>query len=185
MIKPVAQQAERDMRKAVEVVGREFAGVRTGRASLGLLEGIQVESYGTAMPLNQVANLAVPDRRVITIQPWDPSLLPAIEKAILKSDLGITPANDGKVVRLAIPPLTEERRKELVRVVRRMAEEGRVVIRNLRRDANEQLKALEKDKRLSEDDLKRGTQQIQDLTNRTIKELDDVLAKKEKEILEF
>ncbi len=185
MIKAVAQHAERDMKKAVEVVIREFAGVRTGRASLGLLEGIQVESYGTSSPLNQVANLAVPDRRVITIHPWDTGLLPAIEKASLKPDLGITPANDGKLVRLAIPPLTEERRKELGKVVRRMAEEGRVVVRNLRRDANEQLKALERDKKISEDDLKRGTQQTQDLTNRTIKELDDLLAKKEKEILEI
>jgi ribosome recycling factor len=185
MIKTVVQQAERDMKKAAEAVAREFGGVRTGRASLALLEGIQVESYGALAPLHQVANLAVPDRRVITIQPWDPRVLPAIERAILKSDLGITPANDGKLVRLTLPPLTEERRKELGKVVRRMAEEGRVVIRNLRREANDRLKALEKEKQISEDDLKRATQQVQDLTNRTIKDVDDALAKKEKEILEF
>jgi ribosome recycling factor len=136
-------------------------------------------------PLNQLAGLAVPERRLITIQPWDPSAVSAIEKAILKSDLGITPGNDGKVIRLAVPSLTEERRKELVKVIHKMAEDGRVVIRNHRRDANDALKKKEKAKEVSEDDGRKGTEQIQELTNKMIKNLDELLAKKEKEILEF
>ncbi|MCI0370097.1 MAG: ribosome recycling factor [candidate division NC10 bacterium] len=185
MIKQVYSQAERDMRKSVETVTREFGGVRTGRASTGLLDSIRVEYYGTPTPLGQVATLATPEPRLITVQPWDPTLVPAIEKAILKSDLGITPASDGKVIRLAMPPLTEQRRKELVKVVRKLAEDGRVAVRNIRRDANDRLKMLEKDKKISEDDLRKGLDQVQDLTNRVIKEIDDLLSKKEKEILEF
>ncbi|HEV8663076.1 MAG TPA: ribosome recycling factor [Candidatus Methylomirabilis sp.] len=185
MLKQVTSQTERDMRKSVETVAREFGGVRTGRASTALLEPIRVEYYGTPTPLSQVATVATPETRLITVQPWDPSLVPAIEKAILKSGLGVTPTSDGKVIRIAIPPLTEERRKELVKVVRKLAEDGRVAVRNLRRDANDRLKALEKDKKLSADDLRKGLEQVQDLTNRIIKEIDDLLAKKEKEILEF
>jgi ribosome recycling factor len=132
-----------------------------------------------------VANLATPERRLITIQPWEPSMVPAVEKAILKSDLGITPTNDGKIIRLAVPALTEERRRELVKVVRKLAEEGRVVIRNIRRDANEALKKLEKNKQLSEDGVHKGMDQTQELTNRMIKSLDELLEKKEKEIMEF
>ncbi len=181
----VLRKAEQDMKRATEATLKEFNSVRTGRASLALLEGIQVDYHGTPSPLNRVANLAIPERRLITIQPWDASLIPAVEKAILKSDLGITPTNDGKVIRLAIPPLTEERRKELVKIVRKMAEEGRVVIRNLRRDSNEALKKLEKNKQLSEDGVHKGMGQIQELTNRMIKGLDELLAKKEKEIMEF
>jgi ribosome recycling factor len=149
------------------------------------VEGIQVDYHGTLTPLNQLASLAVPERRLITIQPWDPSAVSAIEKAILKSDLGITPNNDGKVIRLAVPSLTEERRKDLVKVVHKMAEEGRVIIRNHRREANEALKKKEKAKEVSEDDVRKGTEQIQDLTNKMIKNLDELLAKKEKEIVEF
>jgi ribosome recycling factor len=185
VLKQVTSQTERDMRKSVETVAREFGGVRTGRASTALLEPIRVEYYGTPTPLSQVATVATPETRLITVQPWDPSLVPAIEKAILKSGLGVTPTSDGKVIRIAIPPLTEERRKELVKVVRKLAEDGRVAVRNLRRDANDRLKALEKDKKLSADDLRKGLEQVQDLTNRIIKEIDDLLAKKEKEILEF
>jgi ribosome recycling factor len=159
--------------------------VRTGRASTALLEPIRVDYYGTPTPLSQVATLATPEIRLIAVQPWDPTLVPAIEKAILKSGLGVTPTSDGKVIRIAIPPLTEERRKELVKVVRKLAEDGRVAVRNVRRDANDRLKALEKDKKISEDGLRKGLEQVQDLTNRVIKEIDDVLAKKEKEILEF
>jgi ribosome recycling factor len=144
-----------------------------------------VEYYGTPTPLSQVATLATPETRLITVQPWDPTLVPAIEKAILKSGLGITPASDGKVIRLAMPPLTEERRKDLAKVVRKLAEDGRVAVRNVRRDGNDRLKALEKDKKISEDGLRKGLDEIQSLTNRIIKELDDLLAKKEKEILEF
>ena len=173
------------MRKGVEATVREFAGVRTGRASTALVQGIAVDYYGTPTPLHQVAAVATPETRLITIQPWDQSLVPAIEKAILKSDLGITPSNDGRIIRIAIPPLTEERRKELVRIVRRMTEEGRVAIRNIRRDANEKLKSLEKQKQVSEDDLKKATDSVQKLTDKYIKELEMALASKEKEILEF
>ncbi len=185
MLKELTQRAQRDMRKAIEATVREFNGVRTGRASPALLDGILVDAYGTSTPLPKVATVGTASTSLLTVQPWDPSLLPHIEKAILKSDLGITPATDGKIIRLAIPPLTEERRKELVKVVRRMAEEGRVAIRNIRRDANEAVKKLEKDKKISEDDGRRGVDQIQDLTNRLIKEIDTVLVKKEKEITEF
>jgi ribosome recycling factor len=181
----VIRKAEQDMKRATEATVRDFNSVRTGRASVALLDGIVVDYHGTPTPLKAVANLATPERRLITIQPWDASLIPAVEKAILKSDLGITPSNDGKVVRLAVPTLTEARRKELVKVVRKLTEEGRVVIRNVRRDANEALKKLEKTKQLSEDGVRTGTDQIQDLTNRMIKSLDELLAKKEKEIMEF
>jgi ribosome recycling factor len=185
MVKDISQRADRDMRKAIEALVREFNGVRTGRASAALLDGIMVDSYGTMLALPKVATVATTSSTLLTVQPWDPSLVPHIEKAIQKSDLGITPASDGKVIRLAIPPLTEERRKELVKVVRRMAEEGRVAIRNARRDANEAIKKLERDKKISEDDGRRDTEEIQDLTNRLTKELDALLAKKEKEIMEF
>jgi len=181
----VIRKAEQDMKRATEAALKDFNSVRTGRASLAVLDGIVVDYHGTPTPLKAVANLATPERRLITIQPWDASLVPAIEKAILKSDLGITPANDGKMIRLAVPALTEERRKELVKVVRKLAEEGRVIIRNVRRDANEALKKLEKNKQLSEDGVRKGMDQIQDLTNRMVKNLDELLEKKEKEIMEF
>ncbi len=181
----VVRKAEQDMKRAIEATLKSFNGVRTGRASVSLLDGIQVDYHGTLTPLNQLANLAVPERRLITIQPWDPSAVSAIEKAILKSDLGITPNNDGKVIRLAVPTLTEERRKELVKVIHKMAEEGRVAIRNHRREANDALKKKEKAKEVSEDDVRKGTEQIQELTNKMIKSLDELLAKKEKEIMEF
>jgi len=185
MTNDVLNRAEASMRKGVEATVREFAGVRTGRASTALVQGIAVDYYGTPTPLHQVATVATPETRLITIQPWDQSLVPAIEKAILKSDLGITPSNDGRIIRIAVPPLTEERRKELVRIVRRMTEEGRVAIRNIRRDANEKLKSLEKQKQVSEDDLKKATDSVQKLTDKYIKELEMALASKEKEILEF
>ena len=181
----VLRKAEQDMKRSTEAMVKEFNSVRTGRASVALLDGIHVDYHGVSTPLNQVAGLAVPERRLITIQPWEPSMLPVIEKAILKSDLGITPNSDGKVIRLAIPTLTEERRRELVKVVHKIAEEGRVVIRNLRRDANEALKKLEKNKQVPEDALRKGMEKIQDLTNRMIKSVDELLAKKEKEIMEF
>lgn len=178
-------EAEKEMKRSLEVTQKSFAGIRTGRASLSLMEGIQVDAYSTTLPLNQVAALAIPESRLISIAPWDTSLIPAIEKAILKSDLGITPSNDGKIIRLAIPSLTEERRKELVKVIKRLGEEGRVAIRNLRRDANEKLKVQEKQKEISEDDLHKALDHIQELTDRYIEQLEDLLAKKEKEILEF
>jgi ribosome recycling factor len=181
----IVRKADQDMKRTIDALGKHFSGVRTGRASLALLDGILVDYHGSMMPLNQVANLATPERRLMTIQPWEPGMVPVIEKAILKSDLGITPASDGKIIRLAIPALTEERRKELVKVVHKMAEESRVAIRNLRRDANEALKKQEKAKTISEDDHRKGSDQIQDLTNKMIKAVDDLLAKKEKEIMEF
>ena len=185
MLKEVQARAEKEMRRAIEATLKGFNGVRTGRASLTLLDGVTVEAYGSAVPINQVATLAVPETRLITVQPWDASLLPAVERAILKSDLGVTPANDGKVIRIPIPGLTEERRKELVKVVRKIAEEGRVAIRNARRDANEWLKKKEREKEASEDEAKKGLDMIQGLTNRLINEIDELLAKKEKEIMEF
>ena len=185
MFEEIKQDANERMTKCVVSLNEHFKRMRTGRANTGLLEGLRVEYYGAEMPLTQVANVTVEDSRTLAITPWDKSMVPVIEKAILKSDLGITPASDGKVIRLAIPPLTEERRKELVKVVRRMAEEGRVAIRNARRDANEAVKKLEKEKKISEDDGRRGTDQVQDLTNRLTKEIDALLAKKEKEIMEF
>jgi ribosome recycling factor len=181
----VLHKAEQDMKRAVEATLKGFNGVRTGRASTTLLDGIHVDYHGTPMALNQLANVATPERRLITIQPWDASAIPAIEKAIMKSDIGITPSSDGKIIRLAVPVLTEERRKELVKVVHKIAEEGRVVIRNVRRDANEALKKLEKKKEASQDDVRKATEQTQDLTTKMIKQLDELLAKKEKEILEF
>ena len=181
----VVRKAEQEMKRAVEATLKNFNSVRTGRASVSLVEWSHADYHGTMTPLNQLASLAVPERRLITIQPWDPSALQAIEKAILKSDLGITPTSDGKVIRLTVPTLTEERRKELVKVIHKMAEEGRVIIRNHRRDANDALKKMEKAKQVSEDEVRKGNELIQDLTNKMIKNLDELLVKKEKEIMEF
>jgi ribosome recycling factor len=185
VLKEIQAKAEKEMRKAIEATLKGFNGVRTGRASLALLDGLMVEAYGSAVPLNQVGTLAVPEMRLITVQPWDPSLLTAIERAVFKSDLGVTPTNDGKVIRIAIPSLTEERRKELVKVVKKIAEEGRVAVRNARREANESLKRQEREKEASEDEVKHGVDMVQELTNRLIHEIDGLLAKKEKEIMEF
>ena len=185
MLKEIHDRAEKEMKKAIEATLKGFNGVRTGRASLALLDGFMVEAYGTAMPISQIATLAVPETRLITVQPWDTALLPAIERAILKSDLGVMPANDGKLIRIPIPALTEDRRKELVKMVRKMGEDGRVTVRNIRRDANERLKRKEKEKEAPEDEVKKGLETIQNLTNRLIKEIDDLLAKKEKEIMQF
>jgi ribosome recycling factor len=159
--------------------------VRTGRASIGILDGIMVDYYGTPTPLNQLATLAVPEPRLITIQPWDKGALVSIEKAILKSELGLTPNNDGKVIRVPIPPLNEERRRDLVKMVKKMAEEFRIEVRNHRRDANAMLKDLEKEKEINKDDLKASQDKVQDLTDDSIKQIDDLLAVKEKEILEI
>ena len=173
------------MQGALDALGREFAGVRTGRASTGLLEGIRVDYYGTPTPVPQVASLSVPDPKTLLIQPWDASLLHAIEKAIMKSDLGLTPANDGKVIRLVMPPLSEERRKQLAKDVGKLAEDARVAIRNIRHDANKKLKTMEKDKKISEDDGRRGQDQIQKITDKFIQRVDELLKKKEQEILTF
>jgi len=165
MIEDIYQETRENMGKSIEDLNREFKKVRTGRASLSILDGIRVNYYGTPTPLNQMATLAVPESRLITIQPWDVSGIKEIEKAILKSDLGLTPSSDGKIVRIAIPPLTEERRKELVRVINKMSEEHKVAVRNIRRDANEMLKELKKEGDISEDEAFKAQDQVQKITD--------------------
>ena len=182
----VLKEVETRMQAALEALTREFAGVRTGRASTGLLEGIRVDSYGTPTPVAQVAAISVPDPKTLLIQPWDAGLISAVEKAIMKSDLGLTPTSDGKAIRLSLPPLTEERRRQLAKVVGKLAEDARVAIRNIRREANEKLKAREKkEKAISEDESRRGQEQIQKTTDRYIRRVDELLQKKEEEILKF
>jgi len=162
----------------------ELSGIRTGRASLVLFDSIQVNYYGTMTPLKQIATLSIPDSRTVLIQPWDTSQLPEIEKAILASGLGLTPTNDGKVVRISIPPLTEERRRDLVKLVKKIGEESKVAIRNIRRDTNDELKSLQKDGTLSEDALRKAQDEVQKMTDQTITKVDEILKKKEAEILE-
>ena len=181
----VQKDAETRMQGALDALGREFAGVRTGRANAALLEHVRVDYYDTPTPLNQVASISVPDARTLMIQPWDQSVLTKIEQAIQKSDLGLTPANDGKVIRLTIPPLNEERRKQLAKSVGKLAEEARVAIRNVRREAKEKIKALLKDKKISEDDERRSETELQKLTDRSTQKVDELQKKKEQEILEF
>jgi ribosome recycling factor len=185
MKEKIFEDVKRKMNKVLEVMAQDLARIRTGRASVALLEGIKVEAYNASMPLPQVASLAAPEPRLLTIQPWDPTLLGDIEKAILKSDLGLTPTNDGKIIRLPIPALTTERRKELVKVVKKMGEEGKVALRNVRRDANERLKDLKKDKQVSEDDAHRAQEEVQKITDDFIKKVDVQGAEKEKEIMSF
>jgi ribosome recycling factor len=173
------------MGKAADDLRAELASLRTGRASTGLLEHLKVEYYGTPTPLNQVATLGVPDPSLLTVQPWDPSLLPAIEKIIRSSDLGLNPVNDGKILKVPIPALTEERRKELVKHLHKVLENHRTAVRNIRRDGNEELKRLLKDKKISEDDEHRGLEEIQKLTDETMEKLESVGKGKEREILEM
>lgn len=172
------------MARAIEALKKEFASIRTGRASLSLLDEIIVNYYETPTPLQQLASLSIPESRQMAIQPWDPKVISEIEKAILKSDLGLTPMNDGKIIRINIPPLTEERRKQLVKTVRKKAEEAKVAIRNIRRDTNEELRKLEKEKHISEDVVKKSQDEIQKITDSYITKVDEVLANKEKEIME-
>ncbi|MBW1957435.1 MAG: ribosome recycling factor [Deltaproteobacteria bacterium] len=185
MIESIYQETREGMEKSIDSLKNEFKKVRTGRASLSILDDIRVEYYGTMTPLNQMASLSIPESRLITIQPWDVSVIKDIEKAILKSDLGLTPSNDGKLIRISIPPLNEERRKELVKVIYKKGEEHRVAVRNIRRDSNELLKGLKKDGEISEDDAFRAQDQVQKITDKHIKLIDDVCKEKEKEILEF
>ncbi len=184
-MKEVVDQVRQKMEKVVENLKKDLSKIRTGRASPALLEGIKVECYNTTMPLEQVASISVPETRTITIQPWDQSIAPQIEKAILKSELGLNPSFDGKIIRISIPPLSEERRKELVKVAKKIAEEAKVVVRNHRRDANETLKKLKNDKKISEDEMFKAQDQVQKLTDEYIKKLDQVALEKEKEILTF
>lgn len=185
MKEKILEDMKRKMNKVLEVLAQDLARVRTGRASVALLEGIKVEAYGATMPLPQVASLAAPEPRLLTIQPWDPTLLADIEKAILKSDLGLNPANDGKLIRLPIPTLTTERRKELVKVVKKMAEDSKVALRNVRRDGNDRLKDLKKDKHISEDEVHRAQDEVQKITDDFIKKVDGQATDKEKEIMSF
>ncbi|MGD8371914.1 MAG: ribosome recycling factor [Syntrophobacterales bacterium] len=185
MVEEIFEDLEERMGKSVEALKREYSRLRTGRASISLLDGIRVSYYDTPTPLNQMASLAVPEPRLIVVQPWDKTALEDIEKAILKSELGLTPMNDGKVIRISIPPLTEERRKELVKVARKMAEENKVAVRNIRRDANEMLKDLKKEKDITEDELFRSQEEVQKTTDRFISQVEEICSAKEKEILEI
>jgi len=172
------------MEKSVDAFKKELAKIRTGRASLAILDGIMVDAYGSSMPLNQVGSITIPESRLIVIQPWDPQMLPAIEKAILKSDIGLNPIGDGKVIRLNIPQLTEERRKELVKTVKKIAEEFRVAVRNIRRESIDILKKQKKDKEISEDELFKYQDEAQSETDLYIKQIDEFTANKEKEVME-
>lgn len=184
MVEDVLNEAENKMNKTLDVLKRELASIRTGRASPALVERLQVEYYGVPTPLNQLATISAPEPRLLVIQPWEKGMIGHIEKAILKSDLGITPTNDGRVIRLVIPQLSQERRKELVKVARKKVEEEKVAIRNCRRDAVDDLKELEKEKLISEDDLKRAQEKLQKITDRHVEEADRIGAAKEQEILE-
>lgn len=170
--------------KALDALAHELASIRTGRASIAILDHVKVDYYGTPTPINQLATLAVPESRTITIQPWDASAMHAIEKAIMTSDLGLMPTSDGKLIRINMPPLTEERRKEFVKLAKKYGEECKVGIRNIRRDANEALKKLEKDKKMSEDEHKKLAKEVQDITDRQIGRVDEMIAQKEKDIME-
>ena len=182
-MKEINKEFDAKMGKTIEVVKSDFAGVRAGRANAGVLDKITVDYYGAATPLNQVAAISTPDPRVLQIQPWDASILREIEKAILTSDLGINPQNDGRVIRLTFPQLTEERRKELTKQVRKYGENGKVAIRNIRRDAMDKYKAMEKKGEMTEDDRKEYEKEIQDITDKRCKEIDELTAKKEAELM--
>lgn len=184
MVDTVLKDLKDKMDRSIDALHREIAKLRTGRASISMLDGIRVDYYGTMTPLNQLATMSVPESRLITIQPWDGGALSLIEKAIMNSDLGLTPTNDGKLIRISIPQLTEERRKEIVKTAKKIAEGSKIAARNNRRDANEEIKKLEKDKTISQDDLKKTQAKIQEITDTYIAKIDDILKHKEKEILE-
>jgi ribosome recycling factor len=182
--KDILKQAEEKMKKAVEVVREELVKIRTGKATTALLDGVKIDYYGTMTPLNKVANVSTPDVHTIAVQPWEKNIIPAIEKAILTSNLGLNPASDGTVVRVPIPALNEERRRELVKLVKKYGEDGKIAIRNVRRDAIEHLKKAEKGEHMSEDERKRGEQDAQKITDKYTKDIDNLLTIKEKEIME-
>lgn len=184
MTKDVIANMNVHMDKTIEALRKEYQRVRTGRASTSLLDEVKVEFYGSISPINQVATLSVPEARTITIQPWDPKMIAPIEKAIINANLGLSPANDGKLIRLSLPPLTEERRKDIVKQLKREAEDSKVALRNIRRDAIDSLKKLEKEKQISEDELKRAEKDVQDSTNSHVAKIDEVCAHKEKEVME-
>ena len=185
MTKDVLASMKSHMEKTLDALRKEYQKVRTGRASTALLEDIKVIYYDTLTPISQLAAIAVPEPRTMTIQPWEAKLIPSIEKAILNANIGLTPTNDGKLIRLAVPPLTEDRRKEIVKQLKKLAEETKIALRNIRRDAIDSLKKLEKDKNISEDDLKRAEKDVQDVTNVYVAKVDEVVVAKEKEVMEI
>lgn len=184
MVDDVLQEAERKMRKAVEITREEFAVIRTGKASTSLLNRVMVYYYGQATPLNQISSITAPEPSLLIVSPYDKSVIKEVEKAILQSDLGLNPVSDGQIIRLPIPKLTEERRRELVKLVRMRAEEGRVAVRNVRREAIEDLREFERESEITKDDLHRGQEEVQKLTDRFIKEIDEMLKNKEQELME-
>lgn len=185
MKEEILSELKDKMNKSIRVLKKELSKIRTGRASTALLEDIMINCYDTQMPLKQVASISVPESRLILIQPWDKSIIGEIEKGILKSELGLTPVNDGKVIRVPIPPLTEERRKELVKLVKKVAEDIKIAIRNNRREANEMFKELKNEKEISEDDYRRALNDVQKITDEFIGKVNEIVAEKEKEIMEF
>ncbi len=185
MEKEYIQELKNEMEKSLEALKKEFSKVRTGRASVSLLDSVRVDYYGTPTPLNQLATISVPEPRLITIQPWDANIIKDIEKAVLKADLGLTPNNDGKIIRVAIPALTEERRKELVKVIKKMGEASRVSIRNHRRKTNDELKSLKTNKELPEDEFFKSQDEVQKITDKYIQQCDELMNQKEKDIMEF
>jgi len=185
MLKDVERSAQEKMQHSIEVLKKELGTIRTGRATPALLDGVNVEYYGAPTPVTQVASVSIPESRSIVIQPWDPTIMGDIEKAILRANLGLTPTNDGKVIRISIPALTEERRKDLVKVARKYAEEGRVSLRNVRRDVNEQVKKLEKDGKISQDEMRNSHERVQKLTDDFTAVVNQTIEKKEKEIMEI
>jgi ribosome recycling factor len=184
MQKEAKKRVTEKMDKTIESLKKDLGSIRTGRASLAIFDGIMVDYFGTPSPINHVATLSVPESRLITIQPFDPKTIGDIEKAIQKSDLGLNPGNDGKIIRVAIPTLTEERRKEIVKVVHKRGEEAKISLRSIRRDGNDEMKKIEKDEHLSEDDTKRAVEEIQKLTDSYIKKIDEIVAHKEEEVME-
>jgi ribosome recycling factor len=184
MIQELRKKTSDRMQGAIDALKKEFAGIRTGRASMALLDGIVIDYYGTPTPVQQLASLSIPESRQIAIQPWEQKLIPEIEKAIMKSDLGLTPMNDGKTIRINIPVLTEERRKQLVKLVKKRAEESKIAVRNIRRDSNEGLKKLEKEEHVSEDEVKKEHDEVQKITDSFIKKIDELAEHKENEIME-
>lgn len=185
MLDDLFRQAKEKMKKAIEVMEGEFSHLRTGKASVALLDPVKVSAYDTEMPLKQVASITTPDAKTIVVQPWDKNLIALIEKAIMAANLGLTPINDGKMIRINIPPLTEERRKELVKVAHKIAEEGRIAIRNVRRHINEEIKRMEKEHQISEDERYKALDKTQEITDESIKKVEELLGKKEREIMEI
>jgi len=181
----ILSECRQKMSKGIDALNKEFKKIRTGRASTSMLDGIRVNCYDTKMPLDQVASLSVPESRLITIKPWDQAIIKEIEKSVLKSELGLTPMNDGKIIRIPIPPLTEESRKKLAKMAKKMAEDGKIFMRNHRREANEVLKELKNDKEISEDEMFKAQEEVQKATDEFIQKVDQVTAEKEKEIIEF